>query len=214
MATRRSAPAPELRERLLRAGLTLARRKGFKALTVRAVAAEAQANLGSFVYHFGSRAAFVDELIERWYAPLFARLQLTAASTAAGGDPLEALRSALLQLVAWVVDNRAMMARLVLDAGAGEPGALHFLRGLDQRHPALLLQLIAQAQQAGRLRRDDPLHQMMFVMTTLAVPVLVFQLLGQRGMAPPPMVRALSALSTDDTQIRSRLDWALRGLAP
>ena len=133
------------------------RRGGFKALTVRAVAAQAQANLGSFVYHFGSRAAFVDELIERWYAPLFAQLQLSASDGVAAADP--------------------------------DPG-------------------IAFA------ARDDPLHQMMFVMTTLAVPVLVFHLLGQRGMAPRSMLRALSALSTDPAQIQTRLDWALRGLAP
>lgn len=212
MATRRTrAESADPRERLLRAGLTVARRSGFKALTVRAVAAQAQANLGSFVYHFGSRAAFVDELIERWYAPLFAELQLSAG---AAGDPLAALRRVLLQLVAWLVENRAFVARLLLDAGAGEPGALRFLRTLDRRHPALLLQLIGQAQRAGQLRRDDPLHQMMFVMTTLAVPVLVFHLLGRRGMAPPPLVRALSALSTDGAQIETRLDWALRGLAP
>jgi AcrR family transcriptional regulator len=214
VATRRSTPEPELRERLLRCGLALARRSGFKALTVRAVAAQAQANLGSFVYHFGSRAAFVDELIERWYAPLFAQLQLSAADAAAVGDPLAALRRVLLQLVGWLVDNRAFVARLVLDAGAGEAGAQRFLRTLDRRHPALLLQLIGQAQQAGQLRRDDPLHQMMFVMTTLAVPVLVFHLLGQRGMARQPMLRDLSALSTDPAQIQTRLDWALRGLAP
>lgn len=214
MPSRRSTAAPEVREQLLRAGLALARSSGFKALTVRAVAAQAQANLGSFVYHFGSRAAFVDELIERWYAPLFAQLQLGAAEAGTAGDPLSALRRVLLQLVAWLVDNRAFVARLVLDAGAGEPGAQRFLRTLDKRHPALLLQLIGQAQQAGQLRRDDPLHQMMFIMTTLAVPVLVFHLLGQHGMGRQPTVRALSALSTDKAQIRTRLDWALRGLAP
>lgn len=214
MATRRSTPEPDLRERLLRAGLVLARRSGFKSLTVRAVAARAQANLGSFVYHFGSRGAFVEELIERWYAPLFAQLQVSAAAAGTTGDPLAALRRVLLDLVAWLVDNRAFVARLLLDAGAGEAGALRFWRSLDQRHPALLLRLIGQAQKAGQLQRGDPLHQMMFLMTTLALPVLAFHLLGQRGMAPLPLLRALAALSTDPLPIEARLDWALRGLAP
>ena len=56
------------RERLLRAGLALARRSGLKALTVRAVAAKADANLGSFVHHFGTRDAYLEALIERWLA--------------------------------------------------------------------------------------------------------------------------------------------------
>jgi hypothetical protein len=44
--------------------------------------------------------------------------------------------------------------------------------------------------------------------------VLAFHLLGQRGMAPQPLLRTLAALSTDPLPIETRLDWALRGLAP
>ena len=74
-ANPRTADAPDTRERLLRAGLALAAARGLNALTVRAVATEAGANLGSFVYHFGTRDAFVEALVERWYAPLMASLQ-------------------------------------------------------------------------------------------------------------------------------------------
>jgi AcrR family transcriptional regulator len=199
------------RERLLLAGLALARRRGIKAMTVRAVATEAGANLGSFVYHFGSREHFVDELIERAYAPMFERLSLVAD---APGDALAALRTAMLQLVRWLVEHRDFVAQLVLDAGAGEAGARRFLRSLDRRHPALLLRLIVNAQQAGRIRRDDPTHQMLFLMSALAAPVLMFHLLGQHDVAPPDLVKALSACATDPESIEARLDWALRGLAP
>ncbi len=202
---------PDTRERLLAAGLALARKAGVKALTVRAVAATAQANLGSFVHHFGTRDAFLDELIERWYAPVFQRLQLTAS---AGTLPLDALRAALLQLVAWLVDNRDFVVQLVLDAGAGETAALRFLRSLDARHPALLLQMIERAQRAGALRRDPPLHQLLFLMSTLAAPVLMFHLLSRRGVAPPGLALALAPLATDPASVKQRLGWALRGLAP
>ena len=203
--------APSTRERLLQAGLAQARRGGVKNLTVRAVAAQAGANLGSFVHHFGTRDAFLDELIERWYAPVFERLQLDAA---AGTAPLEALRAALLHLVAWLVDNRAFVAQLLLDAAAGEPAAQRFVRSLDARHPALLLALVQRAQQAGTLRRDEPVHQLLFLMTTLAVPVLMFHLALRPGAAPPALARSLAAFTTDLAQVEQRLGWALRGLAP
>src|SRR5882724_6500255 len=70
------APVVASRERLLKEGLVIARRSGLRAITVRGVAARARANLGSFVYHFGSREAFVAELLERWYAPLMAEMQI------------------------------------------------------------------------------------------------------------------------------------------
>jgi AcrR family transcriptional regulator len=199
------------RERLLHAGLAVAGRSGLKAMTVRAVAAEAGANLGSFVYHFGSRDAFVEALIERWYAPLFDQLQPLAD---APGSALEHLRQAMLQLVRWLVQHRAFVAHLVLAAAAGESAAQRFLQSLPRRHPALVLQLIGQAQQAGELRRDEPLHQMLFLMTTLAAPVLMFQLLGERDLAPRELALALSAFTTVPAQVETRLGWALRGLAP
>lgn len=211
MVRTRRTTETDARERLLRAGLAVARKSGIKAMTVRAVAARAEANLGSFVHHFGTRDAFVEELIERWYAPMFERLRLAADLDA---DALDALRQVILQLVAWAVDNRAFLARLVLDAGAGEGGALRFLRTLDARHPALLLQLITRAQHAGQLRRDDPLHQMLFLMSTLALPVLAFQLAGQGGTPVPAMLKSLADYTTDLAQVETRLDWALRGLAP
>ena len=203
--------AVDSRERLLRAGLVLARRGGIKALTVRAVAARAGANLGSFVHHFGTRDAYLGLLIERWYAPLMTQLQLSADSAA---DARQALRRVLLQLVRWLIDNRAFVAHVVVDAGAGEAAARRFLRSLDQRHPALVLALITQAQQAGLLRRAEPLHQMLFLMSTLAAPVLMLHLLGAGGALPPDVARALSAFVNELPQVETRLDWALRGLAP
>jgi AcrR family transcriptional regulator len=207
----RTSRTLDSRERLLRAGLALARRDGIKALTVRAVAARAKANLGSFVHHFGTRDAFVETLIERWYAPLMANLRLSADGAV---DARVALRQVLLQLVRWLLDNRGMVATLVVDAGAGEVAARRFMRSLDQRHPALLLALIAQAQRDGLLRPADPVHVMLFLMSTLAVPVLVFHLFGSGGVLPPDFARALSRFVTELPQVEQRLDWALRGLAP
>ncbi len=210
MAFRRSAD-PDSRERLLQAGLAIARERGLRALTVRAVAARAQANLGSFVYHFRTRDTFVAELIERLYAPMMATLELDATHST---DPVANLRRTVLDFVAWVAAQREFLAHLLLDAGAGEPGAMDFVRTLDQRHPALLLRLVAQCQAAGRIEAGAPLHALMFLMTTLAAPVLVFHMLGQHALAPPALAQNLAGYALDPALIRQRLDWALRGLAP
>jgi len=206
----RKPPDADSRQRLLRAGVTLARRKGLRTMTVRAVAAQAKANLGSFVYHFGSRDAFVEELIEHLYAPLFARLELEAAT---GGSALEQLRHVMLRLVAWLVEQRGFIAHLLLDAGAGEAGVKRFLRTLDRRHPALVLTLIVRAQQAGQLRRDEPMHQLLFLMSTMAAPVLLLHLAGRHGIAARQFVRTMDAFATEPAQVATRLDWALRALA-
>ena len=200
-----AAPAPDsTRERLLATGLELASRQGLKGLSVRAVAAEAGVNLGSFVYHFGTRDAFVYELVERWYAPLMASLQLSAAGP-------DALRDVLRQLSRWVADNAGFLGLLLRDASAGEAGVQRFLSTVDQRHIALLLKLIGQAQQAGRLRRADPTLQLMFLMGSVVLPVLMVQ--GLQDIGPGAFVQRLTALAGDPAAIDARLDWALQGLA-
>lgn len=207
---RRTIADTDSRERMLAAGLDLARALGLRKLTVRAVATQAQANLGSFVYHFGTRDAFVEELMERLYAPLMAGLALSAAQAP---DALAGLRSTLLELVGWVHSQRQFLAHLLLDANAGEIGAQRFLKSLDQRHPALLLQLIRQAQAQGHITAGDPLHVLMFLMSSLAMPVLLFHIIGQHAAAPP-LARTLDGLAGRPERLQQRLDWALRGLAP
>jgi AcrR family transcriptional regulator len=205
------AAAAATRERLLRSGLQLARRSGLRALTVRGVAGRARVNLGSFVYHFGSRDAFVAELIERWYAPLLAQLEVTAHAAAA---PRERLRRLVLQVADWVVANRRFLAQLVLDACAGERAAQRFLRSLGSRHPSLVLQAIRDAQRARQLRAEDPLHVLLLVVSAVGVPALLAQGLARRGVLPPQLERALQSCALDRAQIERRLDWVLRGLAP
>jgi len=67
------------RQKLLDTGLAIATDKGLRGLTVRELAAAAEVNLGTFVYHFGNRDAFIDELVELWYAPLYDELKTVAA---------------------------------------------------------------------------------------------------------------------------------------
>jgi len=192
------------REHLLNTGLRLAEQGGLRAMSVRSVAAAAQVNLGSFVYHFGTRDAFVYEIVERWYAPLFADLQLSAA----GPDPL---RDVLRQLALWVAANGRFLALLVRDASAGETGVRRFLATTDQRHIALLLGLIAQGQRDGRLRPAEPILQLMFLIGALVLPILLSQ--GLQDVGPREFISRLQALSVDAAAIDTRLDWALRGLA-
>ena len=206
MATARSST----REQLLQAGTRLARKVGLSGLTVRGVCDAAGANPGTFVYHFGTRDAFIAELIERWYAPLMAGLSATVDSA---GPPLPRLRALLAQLAGWAAANSRFITNLILDAAAGETAAQQFLRSLAGRHPPLILRVLREGQKAGVLRRADPLHQMLFLMSSLALPILLADRVAGSGLAPRLLVSALGRLARDRRSIDERIDWALAGLA-
>lgn len=200
------------RERFLRAGLTLARKSGLRAITVRALAQRARANPGSFVYHFGTREAYLAELLEQWYAPLMTQLRLHITQDSA--DPRDVLRALVLQLVRWAQANAPFVAQLVMDAAAGEAAARRFFSALQRRHPALLLAAIVAAQKAGRVRAAPPVAVLLFLMSTVALPVLLFQGFNAARVVPLPLLEQLCSVALDPAQAEQRLDWALCGLAP
>jgi len=197
------------RERLLRVGARQAQRAGLRSLTVRGVCAQAGANLGSFVYHFGSRDEFVTQLIERWYAPLLARLTTTVDEAL---PPARRLRALLLQLGDWAASNSRFITHVLVDAAAGEAAAQHFVATLADRHPALILRVIREAQRSGALPRAEPLNVMLFLMGAIALPMLLTDRLAEVRLAPARLTSTLVATSRGRKHREQRLDWALAGL--
>lgn len=210
---RSAAPPPELRadarSRLLAAGLELAPQLGLRGLTVRGLAQHAGVNLGSFVYHFGARETFIAELIEHWYAPFYERLRATGDTPA---PVLERLRALLKELAAFVIENRAFIAHVLMDAAAGEMGARQFVSSLARRHPALLLAALVDAQREGAVRKAPPLHQMMFLFGAVGMPIIMIGGLASQSMLPREMATALRGFALDPAAAGERIDWALRGI--
>ena len=71
---------------LIRAGRKLFGQKGFDGTSVRAITADAGANLGSVTYHFGSKRALYGAVLEQGLRPIAARVRAAADS---GGTALE-----------------------------------------------------------------------------------------------------------------------------
>jgi AcrR family transcriptional regulator len=179
-------------------------------LTIREVAAGAKANLGSFVYHFGTRDAFVEELIETWYAPLLARVNKVAAED---GRSLGRLRSAILQLVDFSMENDVFMGRLLMAAADNDKPACDFVKSLAGRHPRILLQMVAAAQAEGSLADDDPMQVLCFLMASVALPRLVAAAWQGPALFGKQLSSALSHIARDRGRMVQRLEWALRGVA-
>ena len=69
------SPRPSRREELLDAAIRVIRRDGAQKLTLDAVAAEAGVSKGGILYHFATKRALVDGLIERWIDDFDRRLE-------------------------------------------------------------------------------------------------------------------------------------------
>ena len=197
------------RERLLRTGLAQARRRGVHSITVRGICQQAGANLGTFVYHFGSRDAFVTEVIERWYAPL---LQSLADTVDRELPPLQRLSALVLQMADWAAANRRFITHVLMDAAGGEPAAVEFVRSLAGRHPALILRVIGEAQAERALPAGEPVNMLLFLMGAIALPMLLVERMAEARLAPAELSRALARFAHEREFRQQRLDWAIAGL--
>jgi AcrR family transcriptional regulator len=66
---------PNRRRELLDAAATVIRRAGAQSLTLDAVAAEAGVSKGGLLYHFGSKRALIDGLVDCWLDDFEAQLE-------------------------------------------------------------------------------------------------------------------------------------------
>jgi AcrR family transcriptional regulator len=203
-------PGQNIEQALLKSGRQLYAERGGERLSVRALTEHAGVNLGMFHYHFKTKDAFLRQLLDAVYEEMFAQL---SGHVRGDGPPLQRLREALFFLACFVRDHRAILGRVVIDAAAGETVAADFIRKNAPRHLKLLLTLMEQAQQQGLLEKTPPLQRFIFVMSAVAMPLLIAPGMQSLGVAPGLLGRTLKSQVMSDKAIAQRIDLALKALA-
>jgi AcrR family transcriptional regulator len=203
-------PSQQIDQALLSSARKLFPAVGCAGLSVRALAEHAGVAPGMFHYHFGSKERFLRTLLAGVYEEMFGSLVAEAALPA---EPVERLRAALGLLARFARANRQLLARLWLDAMAGEPVARDFFRDNAPRHIGLLLQLLGAGQSAGVIKPMPPLQGLAFLMGTVPMPMIFVAGLIDAGLSPPGGKAAFDAQVMSDEAIAARIDLALGALA-
>jgi hypothetical protein len=127
------------------------------------------------------------------------------------GPARERLRGALSGAAALLVVHRKVFARVWMDAAAGEPVALEFMRANMPRHIGLLLDLVQQAQAEAVLRPLPPFQCVAVLMGATAMPIVFAS--GLVGAAlPATAARQFDREVMSPQAIAQRVDLALAAL--
>lgn len=191
---------------MLRSGRALLPQLGCGGLTQRRLAEHAGVQPGMFHYHFASKEAFLQTLLQQVYDEMFERL---SDSVAGDGPPLARLRRGLLVIGGFAREHHALLVRLLVDAVAGLAVVRDFLRANLPRHLGVLLQLLQQAEVQGALAPAPPLQRLTFLLGAVVTPTLVAPGLAALGL---PLAGALQAEVLDDAALRQRVELALQAL--
>ncbi|UPT74727.1 MAG: TetR family transcriptional regulator [Elusimicrobiota bacterium] len=207
-----SRPKGDAGKRLLDAARALAREKGCAGISVRDICRRAKVNTGLFHYHFKSRRAFVERIMEDTYADFFSRLTVSADGP---GTAAERLRRTLRAIALFSRENRRLYAGMLRDALNGDTQTARFAASHFPRHIPIILGLVAEGCRAGEFRDLPEPMAMSYMMGVLSTPILVVTLLEDHG-AKRPLGRSMADFADQllsDRAIETRVDMILAGLA-
>lgn len=204
-------PSQAVDQALIASALALYPQCGCAGLSLRKVAEHAGTQPAMVHYHFGGKPAFLRAVLQQLYEQMFAALHMHGSGEE---RPRDRLHAALLTLGRFLRRDRAVAARLALDAAQGEPVVHDFLRANAPRHLGLLLALLQEAQGAGELRALPPLQAFSFLMGAVNAPTLVATGALQLGVAPALLGELLDQQVLSDEALVQRVDLALAALGP
>src|SRR5215208_759703 len=130
-----AATATGTAETLVEAARRLFAQHGYEGTSVRAITAEAGANLGAITYHFGSKRELYDRVVGSVVGPLADRLEAVVRS---GGRVLDRVETVVRTYFTYLAENpdmpRLMMQELVLGgvASAAVGGLMSRVHGALQ----------------------------------------------------------------------------------
>ena len=152
--TERAAPA-DTRAALLSAARRLFARRGFAGASVRAITKEARVNLGAVTYHFGSKHALYDAVLDQVLTPLTERID---HAVDAGGGTLDRAEATVRALFEHLKENPDMPQLMLQEIAAGKPPPAPVARTLGAVS-ARLAGLVREGQSTGEIRPGDPILQ-------------------------------------------------------
>lgn len=196
-------------EKLVRAGVMLARKKGLKGFTVREVCSRSRVNLGMFHYYFKTRETFDAAVLGSLYGEMMQSITLNVQPHRSARENVAAILRAIYDFAR---KNRRLVSCLAGDAFSGDAQTLALVTRVCTRHVSVLLAELERARKQGRLRtacvRD-------------AVLILVPQLVMAQGLLglgerlgkrfPAPLYQLLRQVSGPEDSAR-RLDFLMNAV--
>ncbi|MGD2216234.1 MAG: TetR/AcrR family transcriptional regulator [Gemmatimonadales bacterium] len=175
---------------LITAARELFARLGYDAASVRAITTRAGVNLGAVTYHFGSKEALYEAVIESALGPSRQRLRGAAAGA---GPPLERLEAAVRAFFAFLYESPDL-PRLMLQQLASARPISDVVLEVMRDNIRLVASLIVEGQKDGSIRAGDP---QLMALSIGSQPIWLS--LARRAL------QAGVAIDQDDPQTRAQL---------
>ena len=156
--------SPDTAERLLAAGRRLFAKAGFDGTSVRALTAEAGANLGAVTYHFETKEAFYHAVLEEVLCPVRDRIGMLAQAPLSAPERLELFVRGMFQHLRENSDLPRFMVQEIVLGDNPSPQILKTVRTVV----GTLSQIMREGQEEGTIVAGDPV---LMALTLISQPI-------------------------------------------
>jgi len=155
---------PDTADRLLAAGRRLFSKGGFEGTSVRALTSAAEANLGAVTYHFETKEALYQAVLERVFGPVRDRVAMLAQAPLPAPRRLEEFVRVMFQQQQTQYDLPRFMAQEIVIGETPSPQVLETVRTVV----GSLSQIMRDGQEEGTVVPGDPV---LMALTLLSQPI-------------------------------------------
>lgn len=190
-------------EKLIRAGVYLARQKGLRNFTVREVCSRSKVNLGMFHYYFKTRETFDAAVLKSLYAEMMSAINVEVLPSHTPRQNIEAVLGAVY---AFAGKNRRLISMLIGDSFSADRQIVNLVAQLFSQHVSVLINELKRAQQLGQLRTQSVRDALLLLLPQVPLSQAVLGLAERMGKSFPPALyrQVVEVASPQDTLRRAR----------
>lgn len=164
----------DTRQAILLAGKSLILQHGYTATSIDAICSEVGITKGAFYYFFASKAAFVEELLDHDWQPVWDTQESLEDST---NDVMTILYDHIDYMVEFILVDGRLMGILMQELAPKKPELREKLRNYFRRWTQILTSIIEVAKQRQQVPEVDAVSLMEFIIMTIeGVPAINNQL--------------------------------------
>ncbi|MDR1695720.1 MAG: TetR/AcrR family transcriptional regulator [Endomicrobium sp.] len=197
-------------QKIIDAGIALAKRYGISGFTVRQLCKKAKVNLGLFHYHFASRENFEKVVLKNLYGNFMKDFEINISKDMDSLKKLEAARSMLFD---FVLKNSSIISGIIIEIFSGNADKFSFVKENFSKHAVLLYSIIEQGKKEKAFKDADTVSLLISAVAPVIVPIAAASVLGRViSKKDSAKISKLVSKLTDEKFIKERMELSLKGI--
>jgi len=197
-------------QKIIDAGIVLAKEYGISGFTVRQLCKKAKVNLGLFHYHFVSRENFEKAVLKNLYGSFMQDFEINIPKELDAAKKLEMARKILTDFAS---KNALILASIIIEIISGNADKFSFVKENFSKHITLFYSIMEQGKKEKIFKNADTFSLMIIAIAPIILPIAASAVLKKTVSKKDSekIAKLLDKLSGEEF-IKERMELSLKGI--